>query len=114
MRSAVRTSRDDVRTTAMQLLAMLEQERARLNQEIASYPTPIPRCDAQFNFLYERRGALTACIVELRDAVAIADVDDDGAALARIAAGAACTANPHERELRARLRGAVGPRDDDD
>jgi hypothetical protein len=29
-----------------------------MNEEIASYPTPIPRCDAQFNHLYEQRARL--------------------------------------------------------
>ena len=35
--------------------ARLEAEKRRLDDEIRSYPTPIPRCDAQFNHLYERR-----------------------------------------------------------
>lgn len=29
-----------------------------LNEEIRAYPTPIPRCDAQFNHLFEQRGRL--------------------------------------------------------
>jgi hypothetical protein len=29
-----------------------------LNEEIRGYPTPIPRCDAQFNRLVEERGRL--------------------------------------------------------
>lgn len=38
-----------------QIREVLEQERARLYVEIASYPPPIPACDAQFNRLLERR-----------------------------------------------------------
>ena len=34
---------------------LLEEEKRRLDEEIRAYPTPIPRCDAQFNHLFERR-----------------------------------------------------------
>ena len=34
---------------------LLEEEKRRLDEEIRAYPTPIPRCDAQFNALFERR-----------------------------------------------------------
>lgn len=33
----------------------LENERHRIYQEIKNYPTPIPACDAQFNYLLEER-----------------------------------------------------------
>jgi len=36
----------------------LRGERDRLSEEIGSYPTPIPRCDAQFNHLYEERSRI--------------------------------------------------------
>ena len=42
---------DDVRSA-------LEAEKRRLDEEIRRYPTPIPRCDAQFNDLYERRARI--------------------------------------------------------
>lgn len=42
---------DDVRSA-------LEAEKHRLDEEIRQYPTPIPRCDAQFNDLYERRARI--------------------------------------------------------
>ncbi len=35
--------------------ASLEARRKQLDEEIRAYPTPIPRCDAQFNFLMEER-----------------------------------------------------------
>ena len=35
--------------------AALRETLARLDAEIRSYPTPIPRCDAQFNHLLEER-----------------------------------------------------------
>ncbi len=36
----------------------LEATRKMLDQEIRNYPTPIPRCDAQFNSLYDLRARL--------------------------------------------------------
>lgn len=33
----------------------LENERHRVNEEIRNYPSPIPACDAQFNYLLEER-----------------------------------------------------------
>ena len=42
----------------------LERERRKLNDEIRSYPSPIAGCDAQFNFLLERRRELERLIVE--------------------------------------------------
>jgi hypothetical protein len=36
---------------------LLRAKRA-IDGEIRSYPTPIPRCDAQFNHLHEQRGRL--------------------------------------------------------
>jgi hypothetical protein len=35
--------------------AALRETLARLDAEIRAYPTPIPRCDAQFNHLMEER-----------------------------------------------------------
>ncbi|MDQ5846079.1 MAG: hypothetical protein M3539_12390, partial [Acidobacteriota bacterium] len=36
----------------------LENERHRVNEEIRNYPTPIPACDAQFNYLLEERAKI--------------------------------------------------------
>lgn len=36
----------------------LENERRRVNEEIRNYPTPIPACDAQFNYLLEERARI--------------------------------------------------------
>lgn len=40
----------------------LEAKRAALNAEIRSYPGPIPACDAQFNYLLEKRTRLSAVL----------------------------------------------------
>ncbi len=36
----------------------LVAEKARIAEEIRSYPAPIPACDAQFNYLLERRAEI--------------------------------------------------------
>ena len=47
------------------LRASLEARRKQLDDEIRAYPTPIPRCDAQFNFLMEERARIVAEIEAL-------------------------------------------------
>lgn len=52
--------------TALEVLTSLWKEirdhlatrKQLIDEEIRSYPTPIPRCDAQFNHLYEQRARL--------------------------------------------------------
>ena len=39
-------------------VARLEARRRELDAEIRAYPTPIPRCDAQFNHLMEERARI--------------------------------------------------------
>ena len=46
--------------------AALEARRKQLDDEIRSYPTPIPRCDAQFNHLFEERARVMRELAELR------------------------------------------------
>jgi chorismate mutase len=36
----------------------LASERHRIYEEIQNYPTPIPACDAQFNYLLEERARI--------------------------------------------------------
>ena len=45
------------------------QTKTALDEEIRSYPTPIPRCDAQFNAAYEQRSRLAAVIPQFDAAV---------------------------------------------
>jgi hypothetical protein len=60
--------------------AFLEGERARIHEEIRAYPTPIPRCDEQFNHLIERRERLFQELVRLDTAARSNTVAGDGAA----------------------------------
>ena len=45
--------------------ADLEARRQELDAEIRSYPTPIPRCDAQFNHLMEERDRIVRALQEI-------------------------------------------------
>jgi chorismate mutase len=46
--------------------AALEARRRQLDEEIRAYPTPIPRCDAQFNHLFEERARIVRELAELQ------------------------------------------------
>ncbi len=48
-----------------EIRSVLERERQRVYETIASYPAPIPACDEQFNYLLELRGRISrglACV----------------------------------------------------
>ena len=51
------------------------QTKTALDEEIRSYPTPIPRCDAQFNAAYEQRSRLAALIPQFDAAVKGGDAE---------------------------------------
>ena len=40
-----------------------------MHREIRNYPTPIPACDAQFNYLLEEREALSSELVKVRELI---------------------------------------------
>ena len=67
-------------TTWDMVKACLESERERVHAEIRAYPTPIPRCDAQFNHLIEKRERLFEELARLDAAERSSAVADDGAA----------------------------------
>ena len=43
----------------------LIRKRDQLNEEIRCYPTPIPRCDQQFNFLIEERARIVEALAKI-------------------------------------------------
>ncbi len=47
------------------LRARLARMRAAVAAEINAYPPPIPACDAQFDYLLERREALSEALARL-------------------------------------------------
>jgi hypothetical protein len=93
-------------TVAERSLATLQREiaehlrgvRERLADEIRSYPTPIPRCDAQFNHLYEQQGRL------LRD---LDRIEATRESIERFIASAPYTDDAAERDFRSRMKAAL-------
>ncbi|HEY6720423.1 MAG TPA: hypothetical protein VI363_02195 [Burkholderiales bacterium] len=83
----------------------LHRRRLLLAGEIRSYPTPIPRCDAQFNHLYEQQARLAR---ELDRVGALAEKnlgrEDDIELIGRFVASVPYTDDAAERQLRSRLK----------
>jgi len=79
-----------------------------LDEEIRSYPTPIPRCDAQFNHLYEQQARLAR---ELDRIVGLAEKSlgygDYIRLLEEFIASAPYADDGTELELRSRLKLAL-------
>jgi len=83
----------------------LEDRRRALAAEIRNYPTPIPRCDAQFNHLYEQQARLA------RDLDQIGALTGNNAkrgdiieSIRQFVASAPYTDDPAELQLRVRLK----------
>ena len=55
----------------------LQKEMRRLHEEIRNYPAPIPACDAQFNYLLERRDALSSEMARARELMSDNDSPED-------------------------------------
>ena len=105
---AIRDDLDALRSVCREIRAHLERSKRSLDEEIRSYPTPIPRCDAQFNFLYEQRSRLAQALA-LATAALEATAGPGGLAnFARQFANAPpCTDDRDETELRSRLQAAL-------
>jgi hypothetical protein len=58
----------------VELRDYLDRAKRQADEEIRTYPTPIPRCDAQFNYLYEQRSRLSQFLERVNAALA----HDDG------------------------------------
>lgn len=52
-------------TIEQEIRQALTSARSRLGKEIATYPSPITDCDAQFNYLLEQRTAIASALTEL-------------------------------------------------
>ncbi len=82
---------------------LLDDERRRLHEEIRGYPTPIPRCDQQFNYLIDRRDLLASELARLDAAGSAAQADDRGAWLEAFIDSSACL----DAGARSRLKAAL-------
>ena len=76
-----------------------------LNEEIRGYPTPIPRCDVQFNRLVEERGRLYRALERIEASVGPARERANCADLLReFAASPRYIDDAAEEEIRARVK----------
>lgn len=55
----------DPSVAVQEIKSLLDGERRRIADEIAHYPPPIPRCDAQYNALLEERAAVADALYRL-------------------------------------------------
>ena len=86
----------------------MQRTRRVIEEEIRSYPTPIPRCDAQFNFLYEHRARLSQQLEHANRVLeANASVGQLVDAIASFVASAGNASSVEEQALRARLSEAI-------
>jgi hypothetical protein len=99
---------DPVVAVARKLQRLLAGVKRSLEDEIRTYPTPIPRCDAQFNHLYEQRARLSQLLHRVDAAL------EDGApsrrladALAEFVAAPAFSERGDEERLRTRIGTAL-------
>jgi len=70
---------DALRDSLAERAAHLEASKRALDQEIGSYPTPIPRCDAQFNHLYDERARVSGELEAVRAELARVSAGNDSA-----------------------------------
>lgn len=89
------------RNLAMEIVEHLREVRRRLAEEIRTYPTPIPRCDAQFNHLYEQLGRLS------RELDAVESGKSERGVAEAFLATRPYTDDPSEREFRAKIGAAL-------
>jgi len=60
-----RASESSVRALCREVQEHMDALKRALDEEIRTYPTPIPRCDAQFNNLYDERARLAGALGRL-------------------------------------------------
>jgi hypothetical protein len=98
----------ELASLCLELRVWLANVKRSRDEEIRTYPTPIPRCDAQFNHIYEQRARL-AQLLDRLDAVLRGShaPDDFTIVLAQIVAAPAFCGDAEERELRARAAAAL-------
>ncbi|HKW37444.1 MAG TPA: hypothetical protein VJO54_06520 [Burkholderiales bacterium] len=94
--------RSSITALAGGIVEHLHGVRERLAGEIRTYPTPIPRCDAQFNHLYEQQGRL------LRD---LDRIEATRESIERFVASAPYTDDAAERDFRSRVKAALAALD---
>jgi len=69
---------------ARTLHGFLANARRALDQEIGGYPRPIPRCDAQFNHLYQQRALIADLLLAIDAALELPSAAGAGAPLTAV------------------------------
>ena len=103
-------SRDAAKLASMwnEIRLHLEDRRRSLAAEIRDYPTPIPRCDAQFNHLYEQQARLARDLERIGALAGENPKREDYVELiGQFIASAPYTDDAAERALRARMKTAL-------
>ena len=106
-RTKTETARDSAKLASMwnEVKLHLEDRRRALAAEIRNYPTPIPRCDAQFNHLYEQQSRLARDLDQIGAlAGKNAKRGDIIESIRRFIASAPYTDDGGEREFRSRMK----------
>lgn len=99
---------DRLLSLATELRDFVLRAKRALDDEIRSYPTPIPRCDAQFNHAYEQRARLAALLQRIGAAVdGTGDAGSLLSAMTEFAAVPATGESSEEKSLRARIADAL-------
>jgi len=100
---------DSIHSIGRALRDYLVRTKHAIDAEIGSYPTPIPRCDAQFNHVYEQRSRIARTLHRVNGALDGADDprEDLVAALDEFATMPPIAESVEERELRERVRRAL-------
>lgn len=96
-----------VAVLAVEVRQALEASRRALETEVRLYPTPIPRCDEQFNHLYEQRSRVTALLGRLGRALDEGDPGELVGACAQFARLPAADQDSAGRRLRERMDAAL-------
>ena len=108
--TATETAPDSMKLESMrtEIRLHLEDRRRALVAEIRSYPTPIPRCDAQFNHLYEQQARLARDLDRIVAPPGKSPKRGDTIELIRqFVASEPYTDDAAEREFRARMKNRV-------
>jgi len=95
----------DLEQLRREIREMLARVKTQIDRDIRSYPTPIPRCDAQFNYLHEQQGRLARELDHIGSAEGVPLRREDCLErIERFLASAPHGDEPAERELRARVK----------
>ena len=97
-----------LRALCTELQNFLVRTMRAADDEIRAYPTPIPRCDAQFNYVYEQRSRASRWLNHTNAALKRNDATSDlVGAIAEFAASPPVGESAEEQHLRERLRAVL-------